>query len=381
MTRRAAICAVAQTAFERDKWYQRQQNMGWEVVEPLLKATGLDFAENTGINHIVTVSDDLFDGRTISDGAMTDTVGAHYRCEEKVSQDGAQAVYYAMAMVLSGQADVVMIVAHCKESQPGSRNLVTHMAFDPFFTRPVGLDYLTAAGLQAEAYARKTGLTEARLADLVVRARRNAARNPYIKDLPAVTAAEVLASPYLAAPLRELMTYPVSDGAIGMIVASEERARQLTDKPVWLTGVGSCYDSFFLGDRDLTANFSLKKAAARAYGMAGLTDPAKQADLFEVSDRYAYELPLWAEGLGLCGDGEGDRWLAANGPDAANLNLTGGTLAGVPMLLGGLARVAEAARQLRHEAGAAQVKNAKRAVAQGTTGPAGQHHTVVVLES
>ena len=115
--------------------------------------------------------------------------------------------------------------------------------------------------------------------------------------------------------------------------------------------------------------------------MAGLTDPAKQADLFEVSDRYAYELPLWAEGLGLCVDGEGDRWLAANGPDRANLNLTGGTLAGVPMLLGGLARVAEAARQLRHEAGAAQVKNAKRAVAQGTTGPAGQHHTVVVLES
>jgi len=380
MTKRVAICAVAQTAYERDKWFQRQQGMGWEVVEQLTKATGLDFAEDTGINQIVTVSDDLFDGRTISDSAMTDVVGAHYRAEEKVAQDGAQAVYYAMSIVLSGHADVVMIVGHCKESQPGSRNIVTHMAFDPFFTRPVGLDYLTAAGLQADAYARKSGVTEAQLAELVVRARNNAARNPYIKDLPAVTADEVLASPYLAAPIRQLMAYPVSDGALGLIVASEERARKLTDKPVWITGVGCCYDSFFLGDRDLTANFSLKQAAQRAYRMAGVSKPKDQVDLFEISDRYAYELPLWAEGLGLCGDGQGAKWLAAGGPDQARVNFTGGTLAGVPMILGGLARVAEAARQLRGEAGPRQVKKAKRAVAHGTTGPAGQHHTVVVLE-
>jgi acetyl-CoA C-acetyltransferase len=115
--------------------------------------------------------------------------------------------------------------------------------------------------------------------------------------------------------------------------------------------------------------------------MAGLTNLEKQVDLFELSDRYAYELPLWAEGLGLCGDGEGARWLAAGGPDRAHCNLTGGTLAGIPMLLSGLARVAEAARQLRGEAGAAQVNQAKRAIAHGTTGPAGQHHTVVALES
>jgi acetyl-CoA C-acetyltransferase len=354
--------------------------MGWEVVEQLIKATGLDWAEDTGINHIVTVSDDLFDGRTISDSAMTDVVGAHYRTEEKVSQDGAQAIYYGLSMVLSGQADVVMIVGHCKESQPGSRNIVSHMAFDPFFTRPVGLDYLTAAGLQADAYARKSGVTEKQLAEVVVRARRNAAGNPKIKDLAQVTADEILRSPYLASPIRELMAYPVSDGALGLIIASEERAAKLTDKPVWVTGVGCCYDSFFLGDRDLTANFSLKKAAETAYRMAGMSKPPR-ADLFEISDRYAYELPLWAEGLGLCGDGEGAKWLAAGGPDKARVNLTGGTLAGVPMLLSGLVRVAEAARHLRSEAGAKQVTGAKRAVAHGTTGPAGQHHTVVVLES
>jgi len=380
MTRRVAICAVAQTTYERSKWYQRMQGMALEVVEQLIQATGLDFEEDTGINQVVTVSDDVFDARTISDGAMTDVVGAHYRTEEKVSQDGAQAVYYALSVILSGHHDVVMIVGHCKESQPTSRNLVTHMAFDPFFTRPVGLDYLAAAGLQAQAYMAKSKVSDKQLADVVVRARKNAAKNPKIADLKQITAQEVLASPIWADPIRELMAYPISDGSVGLILASEERAKKLTDKPVWITGVGNCYDGFFLGDRDLAGNFALKRAAQKAYRMAGINDVKTQVDLFEISDQYAYQLPMWAEGLGLCADNAGGAWLSNGGPDKARVNLSGGVLAGNPMILGGLVRVAEAALQLRGEAGARQVDGAKRAVAQGLTGPAGQLQTVVVLE-
>jgi len=380
MTRRAAICAVAQTIFERDKWFQRVQGMGWEVVESLIKSTGLDFSEDRGIKQVVTVSDDVFDARTISDSAMTDAVGAHYRCEEKVSQDGAQAVSYALAVVLSGHQDVVMIVGHCKESQGQSRNMVTHLAFDPFFTRPVGLDYLAAAGLQARAYMDKSRVTPEQLAEVVVRSRGNAAKNPKLESLPPVTAGEVLASPMLADPIREFMACPVTDGAIGLIIASEERARELTDKPVWITGVGCCYDSFFLGDRDLAGNFPLRRAAQSAYRMAGIENAATQVDLVELSDPYAYQLPMWAEGLGLCEDGGGGAWLAGGGPDKARVNLSGGGLAGTPMILGGLTRVAEAALQLRGEAGQRQAKGVRRAAAHGVTGPAGQLQTVVILE-
>jgi acetyl-CoA C-acetyltransferase len=56
-------------------------------------------------------------------------------------------------------------------------------------------------------------------------------------------------------------------------------------------------------------------------------------------------------------------------------------ITGNPLMLGGMARVAEAALQLRGEAGERQIPGAKRAVAQGATGPAGQLQTVVVLES
>jgi acetyl-CoA C-acetyltransferase len=380
MANGVGICAVAQTTYERDKWDVRFQGMVLEVLESLLEQTGLDFNEDTGISHIISVSDDVFDARTISDNGMTDVLGAHFRSEEKVAQEGIQAVYYGLAVILSGHADLVLIIGHCKESQARSRNMVTHMAFDPFYTRPVGLDFCAAAGLQAQGYAARSGVTDMHLAEVVVRARKSAGKNPYTRDLDQVTAEEVMASPLLADPIRTLHAYPVSDGAVGMILASEDRARAITDKPVWITGVGNCMDSFFLGDRDPASNFALKKAAGRAFRRAGISDPASAFDVIEISDQYAYQRPMWMEGLGLIGENEGPRWIEAGGMPADRVNPSGGMLAGNPLILGGLVRAAEAALQLREEAGERQIPGARRALAHGVMGPAGQFHSVAVLE-
>ncbi|MFC1851621.1 acyl-CoA dehydrogenase family protein [candidate division CSSED10-310 bacterium] len=380
VTKKVAICAVAQTTYERDKWDQRFQGMALDVLESLLEQTGLDFSENGGINTSISVSDDVFDARTISDNAMTDVLGAHYRCEEKVAQEGAQAVYYGLATILSGHTDLVLIIGHCKESQPESRNMVSHMAFDPFYTRPVGLDFCSAAALQAQAYMAKSYLTDKQLAEIVVRARQNAARNPLTSSLKPVSVDDVLNSPLVADPIRELHMYPVSDGAVGLILASEERARQITETPVWITGAGNCFDSFFLGDRDLTSNFALKKAAERAYQRAGISDPLSAFDVVEISDQYAYQQPMWIEGLGLCEEGKGGKWLDQDGPATMKVNLSGGMLAGNPLILGGLIRVAEATLQLKGSAAYSRNSNPKRALAHGVMGPAGQFHTVVILE-
>jgi acetyl-CoA C-acetyltransferase len=380
MHKRVGICAVAQTPYRRDNWEQRFQGMALDALESLLEQTGLDFSEEGGIDTSISVSDDVFDARTISDNAMTDVLGAHYRCEEKVAQDGAQAIYYAVATILSGQTDLVLVLGHCKESQPRSRNMATHLAFDPFYTRPVGLDFLCAAALQAQAYMARSYVTDRQLARIVCRARRQAAKNPLTAELDPVTEEQVLASPMLADPIRRLHAYPVSDGALGMILASEERARQITDSPVWVTGVGSCFDSFFLGDRELADSFALRKAAERAYHRAGITNPRDAFDLVELSDQYAYQQPMWAEGLGLCEPGGGGRWLDGDGAERGHVNPSGGMLAGNPMMLGGLVRVAEAALQLSGKAGDRQVPDVRRALAHGVMGPAGQFHSVVVLE-
>jgi len=97
-------------------------------------------------------------------------------------------------------------------------------------------------------------------------------------------------------------------------------------------------------------------------------------------DHAAYQLPMWAEGMGLAQEGKGGKWIDDGGMDEYNVNISGGMLNGNPLLLGGAARAIEWCYQLRGEAGKRQVKGVKRALAQSTYGAAGQHQAVVIFE-
>ena len=345
--RRVAICAVSQLKCETDMWYKRFQGMLLDVLEGVQKQTGFNFDENTGVRNIVTASDDVFDARTISNNNSVDSVGGAYRGEEKMAQEGLNGLIYASSMILSGHDDVIYLAAHSKESQSESRNVCTNLAYDPFYGRPVGLDYLNVAAFQARAYMEKSGLTPEQMAEVVVRARRWAQRNPFANATDQLDIGDVMASAIVCDPLRKLHIYPVSDGAVSFLLASEERAHEFTDKPIWITGFGNCMDSYFLGDRDLASNFSLKNASARAYKRAGIKDPKKSVDLIELTDFYAYQQPMWLEGLGLCGEGQGPAFVSEAGAAKYNVNLSGGTLAGGPLMISGLYRAAEAVLQLR----------------------------------
>jgi len=380
MGNRVAICAMAQIKNEPNIWYQRFQGMLLDCFEPILRQTGVTFDMDKGIRNIVTCSDDVFDARTISDNGMTDVVGAHYRGEEKIAQDGLNGLGYAMACILSGHDEVVLFMGHCKESQPESRNMCTNLAFDPFFCRPVGMDFLNVNAFQARAYMDKAGVTDEHLAEVVVRSRKNAAKNPYARENKEATKEDVLNSPFLSDPIRELHAYPVTDWAVGMLLCCEERAREFTDYPVWIVGFGNCMDRYFVGDRDLTSNFSLKKACEKAYGMAGTKDPKRDFDIVELNDAYAHQLPMLAEGIGLAGEGQGGKWIESGGMEKHHVNLSGGMLNGNPIMLGGIARAVEGYLQLRGEAGERQVEGARRALAHGTTGGACQHQTILILE-
>jgi acetyl-CoA C-acetyltransferase len=380
MGNRVAICALAQVKNEPNVWYQRNQGMLLDCLEPILQQTGVTFDPETGIRNIVSCSDDVFEARTISDAGMGDVLGAHYRGEEKAAQDGLNGLGYAMACILAGHDDMVLFMGHCRESQPESRNMCTNLAYDPFFCRPVGMDYLNVNAFQARAYMEKAGVTEEHLAEVVVRSRENAAKNPYARESGKVTKEDVVNSPFLADPIRELHVYPVTDWAVGMLLCCEERVGEFTDNPVWITGFGNCMDRYFVGDRDLTSNFSLKKASERACGMAGVKDPKTDLDVIELNDAYAHQLPMLAEGIGLAGEGQGGKWIESGGPAKLNVNLSGGMLNGNPIMLGGVARAVEGILQLRGEAGDRQVDGAKRALAHGTTGGACQHQTVLILE-
>lgn len=377
--RRVAICAVALHKNEPDIWQKRFQGMLLDILEELQGRTGFTFDEETGVNSIVSVSDDFFDARTISNSGVADVLGAQYRGEEKMAQEGLNGIGYAMSMILSGHDDLVLVMGHCKESQGESRNMITNLGFDPFYGRATGLDNLNMAALQARAYMKKSGVTDRHLAKVVVRSRQWASRNLKANAREIIEEGKVMASPLVCDPLRQLHIYPVSDGAVGMLLASEERAREFTDKPVWLDGFANCMDSFFPGDRDLTGNFSLKKAAERVYQRASIKNPRKEIDLVEVTDAYAYQQPMWLEGLGFCDEGTGGQFIDEGGPGKYRVNLSGGMLSGSPLPIAGLYGAANAVLQLQGEAGEGQAPDVKKALAHSSWGAAGQFHSVLIL--
>src|SRR4029079_5277253 len=124
----------------------------------------------------------------------------------------------------------------------------------------LGIDSVGAAALQARAYMDRYGVSQADLAEVVVKNLDNATRNPYAQRAKSVTVEDVLNSSPVADPLRELDIAPESDGACALLLAHEDQVSRFTHKPVWLTGVGHYHDHYYLGDRDLTTSVSLERA-------------------------------------------------------------------------------------------------------------------------
>jgi acetyl-CoA C-acetyltransferase len=357
-------------------------DVAYEPVEALLQQTGLGFADDgTGIDGTVTCSQDHWDGWTISSKNALDGAGGHLRPEEKVADDGAYALYYAALCVMGGHYDSVLVVAHTKESQVDGRR-IHNAGLEPLYTRMLGMDFNTCAALQAREYLEGFKISRELCAGVVVKNLKNGLRNPYAQAAGIVTVDDVISSPILCDPIRQLEAKPVSDGACALIVASEDKVLQWTDRPVWVEGMGCCYDRHYLGYRDLKDPVSLREAARRAYDMAGIREPRREIDLAELSEYYAYQELLWSEGLGLCGRGEGGRLFesGATGPEGEMpINPSGGLLCGVPENAAGLDRAVEATLQLRAEAGGRQVPGARRALVHGTGGVCGQMHCVIVL--
>ena len=378
MAERVGIVAVGQTKYHPDRSDVNEEELAYEAIKQVLETTGLTLSD---IDSAVTCSQDFWDGRTISSMNIQHVVGAHLGHEDKVAEDGLNAVYVGMSQVLSGHQDIILVVAHTKESQ-ADKSLVENAAFDPALMRQLGLDFLSAAAMQAKRYMYKYGITPQQCAKVAVKNRGNAKNNPFAQEPLDITVEDVLSSKTLSSPIKRLDTKPISDGACAMILAPEAKAKKLTKKPAWILGASNCYETHYLGDRDLANCDALMKAAKKAYSMAGIKNPLKEVNVAEISEEYTYQELLWLEGLGFCGPGEGgklvDRGVTKMGGKLP-VNPSGGVLSGNPVGVAGMARVAEAVLQLRGEAGDRQVKGAQIALAHGVTGICGQHQGVMIL--
>jgi acetyl-CoA acetyltransferase len=272
--------------------------------------------------------------------------------ESHVEMDGAWALYEAWVRLQHGDIDTALVFGSGKSSPISPRELWAQQ-LDPYYLAPLGVDPVSLAALQARALLDAGRATERDFAEVVARSRRNAKQNPNAQLHADLDVDALLAEPYVAAPLRRHDLPPISDGAVAVVMATEEKARALTDHPVWIRGLDHRIEVHQPGMRDLTQSPSTALAARKAGYDGG------PLDVVELSASFSPQELILRDALGLAPD--------------TYVNPSGGALAANPVMATGLVRVVEVAQRIADG-------EARRGLAHATGGQILQHNLVALLE-
>jgi len=383
--RRVAVVGAGMTRFVR-RAQETGKELAFQASRAALDASEMKLDQVDAV--CLTSAPDAFDGVHRKGDYLADGAGGWNKPFIRTYVGGGSGVFTAIQgwyTVASGQADVVLCVAEEKMSscQPHPQGAFLTI-FDNILERPLGPNLLWIFALEMNRYMQRYGLEKRDIAAVAVKNKRNAADHPAaLLGQADISVEDVLASDVLAWPVQRLDVSPISDGAVAIIMASEDAARRLTDAPVWIDGVGWNLDSTYWTNRDLSYPEYVENAARMAYGMAGVEEPRKQIHVAEPYDPFDYKELHHLEGLLLFDRGKAPE-AAADGVTARDGDLpccpSGGLLGvGNPIAAAGLMKIAELFWQLRGEAGARQVPGTpERGVAQAW-GDLMQVGTVVVM--
>lgn len=231
--------------------------------------------------------------------------------------------------------------------------------------RSMFMDFYAAG---AREHMKRYGSTAVQFAKVAVKSHKNASLNPYAQYRETYSVEDILNSPMVAEPLTRLMCSPIGDGAAALVLCSEEKARQLTTKPVWVTAsiLGTGKDRA-PGEPGVTT-----RMAEKAYKLAGVSP--QDVDVVELHDASSPAELMEYEELGLCKLGEGGRLIEEGITEITGktpVNPSGGLLSkGHPIGATGCAQLTEVFWQLRGQCGDRQVKggNAKIGLTQNAGG-------------
>jgi acetyl-CoA C-acetyltransferase len=195
---------------------------------------------------------------------------------------------------------------------------------------------------------------------VAVKDRKAALRNPkaHLK-IPDISLEMVEESMMLWDPIRYLDTCPSSDGAMALVIGSEEVADASPGPVAWVHAMAMRSEPTMFARRDQVNPLAGRQCAADLYATAGITDPRTDFDCAEVYVPFAWYEPMWLENLGFCAEGDGWKLTeaGATAPDGdIPWNPSGGVLSSNPIGASGMVRFGEAAQQVRGRAGDYQVE-------------------------
>jgi len=383
---RVAIIGAGMTKFVR-RAQETGKELAWQAAKAALDSCGLTLKDIDCIS--MGCAPDAFDGVHMKGEYLSDGSGGWRKPYMRHFVGGGTGVFapiHGWFHVASGVFDTCLVVcsekmSSCHPHPQGAFKTI----FDHTTEQPLNPTLIWIFALEYNRYMQTYGISKRDIALVSVKNKKNAIDHPAAHLPMEITVDDVLNSELLAWPVNRLDISPASDGAAAIVLAGERTARRLTDKPVWIEGVGWNLDTAYWATRDLAYPRYVEKAARMAYEMAGIKEPKKEIEIAEPYDPFTYKELHHMEGLLLAEKGEAPQLLVdgVTQRDGDRPICPSGGLLGVgnPISAAGLMKVIEIFLQLRGEAGKRQVPGNPTCGLAQAWGDLMQIGTVIVLKN
>ncbi len=364
MAEHAAVIGIGQTVYDAKRIDVSQVGLVREAAIRALEDANLTWNDIDAV--VIGKAPDLFEGVMMPELFLAEALGCvgkpMLRVHTAGSVGGSTGIV-AASLVQAGIHDRVLTV--CYEKQSESNAMWALSVKMPFAQAMVA----GAGGFFApliRGYMARSGAPEDTGIRVALKDRLNALKNPYAHlKLPDVTFEMIEQSPMLWDPIRYLETCPSSDGACAMVIGDADAAKASPGKPAWIHATQMKTEPTMFAGRDQVMPKAGLECAADLYKKAGITNPREEIDCAEVYVPFSWFEPMWNEQLHFAPINEGWK-MTYEGATALDgdlpINMSGGVLSSNAIGASGLIRFAEAAMQVREQAGEHQVDGVRKAL-------------------
>ena len=364
MGERSAVIGIGQTKYDAKRIDVSMPGLVREAALAALADADLGWQDIDAV--VVGKAPDMFEGVMMPELFLADALGAAgkplLRVHTAGSVGGSTGIV-ASSLVESGVFERVLCVAFEKQSESNAMWALT-------VSTPFSVAVIAGAGGYfaplVRAYMNRSGAPDDTGIRVALKDRRNALKNPYahLRD-PNMTFETIAGSPMLWDPIRLHEACPSSDGACALVLTSERSLRKTSHEPAWIHATSMRSEPTQFAGQEKVNPQAGRDCAKELYKKAGITDPRKQIDMAEIYVPFSWFEPMWMENLGFAKEGEGWK-MTYEGATALDgdmpINCSGGVLSSNPIGASGMIRFAEAAMQVRGQAGEHQVDGAKIAL-------------------
>lgn len=372
--REVAVLGIGQTRIA-EQWEKSLRHLAGEAALDALADAGIEAGALDAL-YVGNMLSGPLNGQENLGALVADWVGARGIEAAKIEaacSSGAAAFRAGVMAIASGAADLVCVVGVEKMTETGGPSTTSSLASaaDADWEAAMGLSFVAINALVMQRYLHDFGWSHNDFAGFSINAHANAVHNPNARLHEAITFKDYSRARMVANPINLLDASPIGDGAAAIILCPAERVHANGRPKITVAGSASAIDSIAVHDRqDPLTLFAAQKSAGTAYKQAGLGP--NEINFFELHDAFSIMAALSLEACGFAQRGQGVRWaldekIGLKGP--LPIATQGGLKArGHPVGATGVYQLVEVIQQLRGEAGANQVENAKIGMAQNIGG-------------